>query len=138
MKREKENQQNRRRRSGFTLVELLLVVCILGILAAVVVPNIMGHDEEARRTATRTSIKTLAGQVQVFAMRHNGKLPDSLDELSQSTGDEQPLIDEGSLSDSWGTPFQYTKQGKKFQISSAGPDGEHGTEDDLYDKDLKK
>jgi general secretion pathway protein G len=138
MKHEKENEQNEQRRSGFTLVELLLVVCILGILAAVVVPNIMGHDEEARRTATRTSIKTLAGQVQVFAMRHNGKLPDSLDELSQSTGDEQPLIDPGSLNDSWGTAFQYTKQGKKFQICSAGPDGEYGTEDDLFDKDLKK
>lgn len=138
MKHEKEDRQKKHRRGGFTLVELLLVVCILGILAAVVVPNIMGHDEEARRTATRTSIKTLAGQVQVFAMRHNGKLPDTLEELSQSTGDEQPLIDAGSLNDSWGTPFQYTKRGKNFQISSAGPDCEHGTEDDLFDKELKR
>lgn len=131
MKHEKENEQRKGRRSGFTLVELLLVVCILGILAAVVIPNIMGHDEEARRQATRTSIGAIEQAVQIFAMRHNGKLPDSLDELTAGTDDAPGLLKEGALNDSWGTPFGYTKQGKKFKVSSAGPDGELGTEDDL-------
>lgn len=131
MKREKEEQVRKGRRSGFTLVELLLVVCILGILAAVVIPNIMGHDEEARRQATRTSIGAIEQAVQIFAMRHNGKLPDSLDELTAGTDDAPGLLKEGALNDSWGTPFGYTKQGKKFKVSSAGPDGEMGTEDDL-------
>ena len=132
MKHEKQEEQVKKaRRGGFTLVELLLVVCILGILAAVVIPNIMGHDEEARRQATRTSIGAIEQAVQIFAMRHNGKLPDSLDELTAGTDDAPGLLKEGALNDSWGTPFGYTKQGKRFKVSSGGPDGEIGTEDDI-------
>jgi len=118
-------------RSGFTLVELLLVVTILGILAAVVIPQVVGHDEEARIQATRTSIGAIEQAVNIFAMRHNGKLPDALEELTISTDDRPGLLKEGSLNDSWGMPFGYTKQGKKFTISSAGPDSEMGTEDDI-------
>lgn len=131
MKRKQQEEQQNKRRAGFTLVELLLVVTILGILAAVVMMNIGGADEEARIQATRTSIKSIEQSVQVFAMRHNGKLPDSLEELTVGTNEQPGLLKEGALADSWGTPFQYVRQGKKFTITSAGPDGEFGSEDDL-------
>ena len=126
-----EEQAKKARRGGFTLVELLLVVCILGILAAIVIPNVVGQDEKARIQATRTSITAIEQAVQIFAMRHNGKLPDSLDELTAGTDDAPGLLKEGALNDSWGTPFQYTKTGKKFKIVSGGPDGEVGGEDDI-------
>ena len=132
MKREERNEQrNTSRRSGFTLVELLLVVCILGILAAGVVMQMSGHDTTARITTTRASITQLEQAVQIFAMRHNGKLPDSLDELTAGTDDAPGLLKEGAVNDSWGTPFGYSKTGKRFKITSAGPDLEMGTEDDI-------
>jgi general secretion pathway protein G len=132
MKQQKRNGQKLgNRRSGFTLVELLLVVCILGILAAGVVMNMSGHDQTARITTTRTSIAAIEQAVQVFGMRHNGKLPDALEELTQGTDDMPGLLKEGAVNDSWGTPFGYTKTGKRFKITSAGPDCEMGTEDDI-------
>jgi general secretion pathway protein G len=131
MKKEQQQQRNKSRQSGFTLVELLMVVCILGILYAGARLVFTGQDQEARITTTRASIATIEQAVQIFAMGHNGKLPDSLEELTQGTDDKPGPLKESALNDSWGTPFQYTKQGKRFKIVSAGPDGEIGGDDDL-------
>lgn len=129
--KEREESQNRKRRAGFTLVEMLVVITILGILAAVAVVNIIGNLEKASITATRTSIANIEKAVQIFAMSHNGKLPDSLDELTVGTDDNPGIMKPEALIDSWGTPFSYSKRGKTFTITSAGPDGEMGTADDL-------
>ncbi|MDD2597849.1 MAG: type II secretion system protein GspG [Kiritimatiellae bacterium] len=132
MRRKRDRNEIRRElRSGFTLVELLMVVTILGILAAIVVKNFMGHGEEARITATRASIAAIDESVQIFAMRHNGKLPDTLEELTVGTDEKPSLLKEGTLTDSWGGAFGYTKKGKRFTITSAGPDEEMGTADDI-------
>jgi len=132
MEQNKRNEQvNSNRRSGFTLVELLMVVCILGILYAGARLVFQGQDQEARITTTRGSIATIEQAVQIFGMKHNGKLPDTLEELTQGTDDAPGLLKEGALNDSWGTPFSYTKQGKKIKIVSAGPDCEMGTQDDI-------
>lgn len=118
--------------SGFTLVELLLVVAILGILAAVAVMNVGGLGEDARIKAQRTSldaIKTAVGAYEITA-----SIPDSLDVLTKDQADGRPpLIEKEKLVDQWGTQVQYRKEGKyKFKITSAGPDMKMGSEDDIW------
>lgn len=123
--------EQRRTRAGFTLVELLLVVTILGILAAVVVTNFKGQSVEARINATRASIAAIKTAVDGFEVRM-GLIPDTLDELTVGTEDRPAALQKGSLNDSWGNPFLYKKVGKyEFEIRSAGPDKQAGTPDDI-------
>ena len=82
-------------------------------------------------TAPGSRVATIEQAVQIFAMKHNGKLPETLEELTAGTDDAPGLLKEGAINDSWGTPFGYSKSGKKFKITSAGPDCEMGTADDI-------
>ena len=124
-------EKRRRARAGFTLVELLLVVTILGILAAVVVVNFAGQGEETRRNTTRASIAAISTAIQAYEVRM-GRYPETLDELTVSTESMAALLDKARLTDSWATPFQYKKTGRfDFEIRSAGPDAQMNTEDDI-------
>ena len=68
-------------RGGFTLVELLLVVTILGILATVVVVKLGGQSERARIEATRASIKAISTAIETFDATKS-RLPESMDEMT--------------------------------------------------------
>jgi general secretion pathway protein G len=61
---------------GFTLVEILIVVVILGILAAIVVPQFTNAANEARGGNTATQVSTIENQIELWAARHNGQYPD--------------------------------------------------------------
>ena len=118
--------------AGFTLVELLLVVAILGILAGVVAVNVGGQTDNARIQATRTSIGSISTALKTFEMNNSG-LPQSLEALTkeQSNG-MPPLLESKALNDSWGNAFQYKRVSSyKFEIRSAGPDGQMGSADDI-------
>ena len=126
---------------GFTLVELLVVVAILGILGAVAVTNVTGHIESTRKTAAKTAVDNIKGAVTTWMLTKKKSTPPSdLKVLIEASGDEEPALDggEGALVDPWDTDFKIEVKGKKFVIISAGPDTEFGTEDDVRSDKIEK
>lgn len=120
-----------RKSEGFTLVELLLVITILGILAAMVVPQFSGQGESARIATTRSSISGIGTALQTYEVEI-GHFPDSLDDLTVATKTRGALLKKDNLADAWGNQFLYTKkQNFEYEIRSAGPDGQMNTDDDI-------
>lgn len=71
---------------GFTLVEILIVVIILGILAAIVIPQFTNASTEARENSTRSQLQTLRSQIELYKLQHNDDLPDLVANWNQLTG----------------------------------------------------
>ncbi|MGP1345974.1 MAG: type II secretion system protein [Phycisphaerales bacterium] len=82
-----------RRNSGFTLVEILIVVVILGILAAIVIPQFTNASSEAIKGSISSQLRTINSQVELFRVRSNGTFPD----LGPTAADE-----DGNNNDGWG------------------------------------
>jgi len=123
--------------AGFTLVEMLLVVVIIGVLAAVVAGKFGNQGDKARVNATHASISAIKTQVEIFQL-DTGRWPTSLGDLFNDTGApnwDGPYLGgtEQDLLDAWGMPFSFTG-GKGFKITSAGLDGQMGSEDDLFNR----
>ena len=127
-------------RLGFTLTEIMLVVIIIGILAALVIPKIAGQGERARVMAAHADIsggiKSALGQYEV----DNGFYPKSLQDLIVQPGNAKnwhgPYFDPPNIPlDPWGNPYVYYYPGKhnptSYDLLSKGPDGQEGTADDI-------
>jgi general secretion pathway protein G len=130
--------QNMKLRRAFTLVEMLLVVTIIGILAALVIPKIMGRSEQARMTAAHADINGgIKSALDAFEV-DNGFYPKSLQDLVQQPSNAKnwhgPYLDKIPM-DPWGDNYIYYYPGKHNQTSydllSVGPDGKEGTDDDI-------
>lgn len=130
----KTNQEIWRKTAGFTLIEILLVVVIIGILAAVAVPRLTGKVEGAQRNAAKQGVSVIEGAIDVYEV-DNGKLPETLQSLitkgSEPNWQGPYLRKAESLKDPWGTEYQYTKQGNLYTVVSAGPDLNFGGSDDV-------
>jgi general secretion pathway protein G len=131
---------------GFTLIEILVVMVILGILAGLIVPRIMGKPEEARRTKAALQIRSIESALKMYKL-DNGVYPSTeqgLDALvmKPETGIVPKKWRDGGYLESpkvpldpWGNPFVYVCPGEHgdFDISSYARDGEKGGEGDNAD-----
>jgi general secretion pathway protein G len=129
-------------RAGFTLIEIMVVIIILGLLATLVIPNITGYTEKAKREKARADIASLEGALELFKA-DNGFYPTTeqgLDALiiKPSTGRipakwmEGGYFKKGVPLDPWGARYVYFAPGRRgegYEIVSLGTDGQESDDD---------
>ena len=135
---------SKRNQRGFTLIEIMVVVVILGILAAIVVPRLLDEPEKARRTAAATQIRSFEEALGIFKLE-NGFYPSTEQGLQSLV--TKPIVGripnrykEGGYIrkiplDPWGQPYLYLYPGVHgdLDLFSYGPDGETGGEGENAD-----
>lgn len=134
------------RQRGFTLIEIMVVVVIIGVLIGLVAPNILGRVDEARVTAAQADIATLEQALEMYKL-DNQTFP-STDQglqalVEKPTGTPEPrkwnpsgYLKKGVPQDPWGNDYQYFSPGSNgaFDLYSFGADGRDGGEG--YDADI--
>jgi len=129
-------------RAGFSLIELLIVIVILGGLMAVVAPGLMDSQRKATRNTMCLSMKSLAGRFEQFEL-DNGTLPDTEEGmqalLANPDADKYPNYPvvpylKKVKKDAWNTPFVYIKKGSDIEIISLAADRREGGEE--WNKDI--
>jgi general secretion pathway protein G len=135
----------RRSQSGFTLIEIMVVVVILGILAALVVPQVMNRPDQAKVTVAKGDIKAIGAALDMYKL-DNFAYPSTqqgLDALVSRPSGNPPAKNwnkDGYLKklpiDPWGNPYQYLSPGSKggaYDLYSLGADGKDGGSDNDAD-----
>jgi len=129
---------------GFTFLEIMLVVMIIGLLAAIVGPRIVSQGEKARKKTTALQIQAISAGLKMYAL-DNGSFPNTqqgLQALLVKPSDvdqnvwDGPYIDATQVPrDGWGREFKFvspgTHGGNGFDLSSVGADGVENTADDV-------
>ena len=131
------SSKSRRRhvRRAFTLLEIIVVVTIIALLAALVAPKVWKHIGGAKEKIAAAEVSSIAQQVRLW-MVDNGlsRVPDDFD-LSMLTSGDDPYMEPDELLDPWDNPYNYanpgTRNSRRFDVWSNGPDGESGTADDV-------
>jgi general secretion pathway protein G len=137
----------RRKGAAFTLIELLVVIIILAILAAVVIPRVIGRTEDARLAKATSDVSTLDGVLEHYKL-DTGTYPstdEGLQALVTNVGNNErwngPYIKNGLPTDPWGNPYMYRmpgENGQDYDVFSAGPDKQPGTQDDIGNWNLQQ
>ena len=139
------------RQGGFTLLEIMVVIVILGILASLVVPNLMGNKEQADRQKAVSDIVALENALDMYKL-DNSRYPTTEQGLealvTKPQGEPEPrnYKSDGYIKrlpqDPWGGAYQLMSPGEhgKIDVFSMGLDGEAGTDDDIgnWNMDKKK
>ncbi|MDI6906741.1 MAG: type II secretion system major pseudopilin GspG [Thermoanaerobacterales bacterium] len=128
---------------GFTLIELMVVVIILGVLAAIAVPNFTGQTDRAKKGRAITELKSMKTIIDLYKMDNN-----EFPEVGNTVADEVNTIaevlqkdginwtgDSDGIKDPWGNPYTYAVNDDKdkYVVFSMGPDGDAGDNDSNKD-----
>jgi general secretion pathway protein G len=127
-----------RRAAGFTLIELMVVLVIIGVLAALIVPNVLDRTDDARATAARTDINVLMQALKIYKL-DNQRFPTADQGLAalvnRPTTPPEPMnwrrpYVEKLPNDPWGRPYIFLNPGVKGEVDvmSYGADGQSGGE----------
>ena len=125
------------KKKGFTLIEIMLVVVIIGILAAMVVPRLTGRTKQARSAVAKADVEVnIALAIDLYEL-DTGEFPETLRDLMENNKNSDnwkgPYLKK-MPKDPWGKEYYYTVPGQHnrygYDIYSAGPDGASGTDDD--------
>ena len=122
-------------RKAFTLVELLLVVVILGALAAMIVPRLVGRTEQAKVSIAKADITSNIPLALDLYELDNGRYPSAIQAIISNPGGLQSWNGPYSKNepiDPWGNEYKYrypSSHGKDYDLYSLGPDGVEGTDD---------
>ena len=122
-----------RKPAAFTLVEIMLVVIIIGVLAAMVIPRFAGRTEQAKTARVASDLAAIALALDLYEF-DLGTYPASLEELTVREG-HGPYLKKGLPHDPWGRPYQYVRESahqQDYDLSSLGPDGQR-SDDDIAD-----
>jgi len=142
MNKKTQPSQARNKQGGFTLLEVMVVIVIIGLIGGMVVPNLMDNMDQAEQKKAVSDVSALETSLTMYKM-DNYKYPNTeqgLEALVEET-DIEPLprrFPTGGYvkrlpSDPWGNEYQLLNPGENGEIDifSMGPDGEAGTEDDI-------
>lgn len=130
---------------GFTLIEIMIVIIILGLLASLVVPNLIGQSEKAKQKLVCIQMKTIKDSLKNFKLEE-GRYPSTQEGLmaliknpnsqKYKSYPKDGFLDSKNLpKDSWGNNFIYVNNGGNIDIISLGADGKEGGENE--NKDIK-
>jgi general secretion pathway protein G len=125
-----KDRMNRRQR-GFTLIEIMVVVVILGLLATIVAPNVLGSAERARTRKAEADVTQIASAVRMWLLHNPGQLPE-LDDLLRKDRRGEAYLD-SYAEDPWGNDYIILRGERvnDFVVVSKGPDGILDTDDDI-------
>jgi len=139
-------------RKGFSLIEIMIVIIILGLLASFVMPNLIGQSDEAKKKLVCIQMKSVGESLKTFKL-YNGSYPTTEEGLKALVSNPDPekypeypsqgFLDEGRLpKDPWGGQYIYTNEDGEFNLISLGADGKEGgdgeNKDITYDTCFKK
>ena len=129
----KKIQKRRALRNGFSLIELMIVIVILGLLAAMVMPALTGKGAQAKRDLVCVEMKSIYnGALDMYKLK-NDIYPSTEEGLKALTKDDRYFKDGKMPKDSWGQEFIYINDDGKIDLISLAADKREGGEDEAAD-----